>query len=315
MSRLQHSAAGYRRRLQISAVEVVVLVEGKTDRYFYSKVFKRVQQTTGASIKIRIARELPSASGGKKALLSYFNYLRRKRSLVSTLGNKTTLVVFVLDKDTDDLCRRMSRSEYIKYTEYYDYENYLYQYGDVVDAGAAASGLEPELVEQALGDSQRWRIRVQQEWLVWTHVCVFSVTRKLCRGGNYGVIPSPINHHPYGGVDPQKLSARMALMQAEYGKYPQSFVRSWRRVEALVGNLMRAGTLDKVFKGKWYSWFLAQELRMVAGGRDANLTNLESRLPNHLAQSVDVDAPWAKSLQDWLTILIVKSGLSVSSST
>ncbi|MCA9769718.1 MAG: DUF4435 domain-containing protein [Gemmatimonadetes bacterium] len=289
---------------------MILLVEGKTDRYFYNKVLAPVCRAEGVSHAVRIARELPQQAGGKATLLAYYRYLRRKGSLVSDLGGKRTLIVIVLDKDVDDLCRRRMKSDHVVYTEYYDVENYLYRHGDLVEAAAAASGLTADEVDSMLGDDVAWRLQVQQNWRDWLCVCVFSATRRLRRGGNYGVIPSPVNTPPRGAVDPAKLQARLTLMEAEHNRGARSFRRAWRRVQAAVDEMLARGEADRVFKGKWYSWILAQDLVALADSREAHLHSLETRLPHHLAQSIPSDAAWAAPLRIRMRQLIVRADMS-----
>jgi hypothetical protein len=304
MNRLKHSPAGYRRRLQIGTAQVVFITEGKTDRYFYSKLFDQECRRHGLSCNVRIARELPGNAGGKKALLKYFDYLRRQKSLCSTLGSKITAVIFLLDKDIDERRRRCRRSIHTIYTEGYDYENYIFANGDLVEAGAAAAGLDIMSVRPVVGDTSRWIRRVADEWRDWVKVCVFSLTRRIIIGGNYGVCPSPINHPPYGGVDHAALSARLQQLEQVSGLSSKSFRRSWNSVSRMVDQLYSDGREHEVFKGKWFAWFLAHDLTQAAAGRDANLASLEKRLAHHVAMTVDYSGSWGDELRKSVQVVL-----------
>jgi hypothetical protein len=309
MTRLRHSAGGYRRRLQIGAANVVLIAEGKTDRYFYSKLFNPFCSRIGAHCAIRIARELPTAAGGKTSLLAYFEYLRRRKSLSSELGGKRTVIVFLLDKDIDDRQRKKRRSNHIFYTEGYDFENYLYKHGDLVEAGAAAAGLDVMSVAASIPDQQAWRQQVTQEWKEWVKICVFSITRKVRKGGNYGVPASPINKAHHGGVDSTAYEARLRLLESSCSLGSQGFKRAWNSVSRMVDGLYASASQDEIFKGKWYSWFLAQDLRKIAAGRDAELDGLEKRLPHHLAQTINYEEQWTNPHRERLRALIQACGI------
>lgn len=309
MTRLRHSAAGFRRRLQIGAAGVVLIVEGKSDRYFYSRLFGNYTHARGIQTAIRIGRELPgNTAGGKRALLQYFEYLRRLRSLCSELAGKKTLVVFILDKDLDDRTRKLRRSKHILYTEWYEYENYLFCEGDLVQAGAAAAGLDVMSVAAVIPDQEAWLRRARVEWKDWTKICVFSVTRKIHQG-DYGMRSSPVHHPQHGGVNAAALAGRIQQLQSAYGRKPESFRRVWRSVSRLVDGLYATFREDEVFKGKWYATFLADDLGTAAAGRDANLDSLEKRLLHHLAMTIDYEAAWSSTLRQRLDTVIRDCGI------
>jgi hypothetical protein len=288
---------------------VIFVAEGKTDRYFYSKVFGPLCDAQGLKCKVHIARELPGRSGGKKALLRYHDYLRRKNSLCSVLGEKKTVVIFLLDKDIDDRIRKTRKSAYTIYTDGYDYESYLFRYGNIVEGGAAAAELDVMSVQAAIGDQAQWLRRASNTWRDWVKVCVFSVTRRISAGGNYGVCPSPINQPPLGPVDIVAYQNKLQLLERASGRSRTSFRRSWNRVSRDVDLLYADGEEHQVFKGKWYSWFLADELRMAAGGRDANTGSLEKRIAHHLALTVDYSGAWATQFRNKAAAVLAQCGL------
>lgn len=287
----------------------MLITEGKTDRYFYSKIFDRSCNDVGLACSVRIGRELPAQAGGKNALLAFFDYLRKRRSLCSELGGKKTVVLFLLDKDLDDRCRRVRRSNHILYTEGYDFENYLFAHGDIVEAGAAASGLDLMSVRRALPDQEQWRRAVTEKWKDWVKICVFAVTRKIAVGGNYGLKTSPINNPPHGAVDTQAFDARLQLLYKASGLSEAAFQRAWNRVSRSVEDLYRTERQDEVFKGKWYASFLVVELERIAAGRDANVDGLEKRLPHHLAMTLNYEAPWTDTFRIRFNTILSECGV------
>src|SRR5262245_19538834 len=102
MSRLTHSPQGYLRQMQMSNFRVWIFVEGKSDRYFYSKLAAATAQSLARkrSYIVISADELPTqGAGGKSVLLGYFDFLKLGRRLVSRLAGHITRAVFFLDKD------------------------------------------------------------------------------------------------------------------------------------------------------------------------------------------------------------------------
>jgi len=63
--------------MQISERRVFAFVEGKTtDPYFYGRICESVCQQIDISYIICMAQELPTQTGGKKSLITFFEYLR-----------------------------------------------------------------------------------------------------------------------------------------------------------------------------------------------------------------------------------------------
>src|SRR5438445_2421225 len=157
MSRLFHSWAGFARGMQISRTQLFVFIEGQdNDPYFYSKICESVCVPAGVSYEHRVARELPGGAGGKGALLIFFQYLRRKRLLLSDFKGKRTAAVFFLDKDIDDVLRTRVRSPHVVYTEYYDVENHLFAAADLAEAAAAAASFDKLAIAAALRNEAEW---------------------------------------------------------------------------------------------------------------------------------------------------------------
>src|SRR5438477_11201049 len=103
MPRLRHSNAAFVRGMQMSGATLFVLVEGKTDRFFYATLTEAVCSVSGTTYQICSAQELPAGTGGKEALLSFFQYLRSRGLLVDSFKVKKTAAIFFLDKDIDDI--------------------------------------------------------------------------------------------------------------------------------------------------------------------------------------------------------------------
>ena len=106
MTRLGHSYGGYLRTMQISSAELFIFVEGRqSDPYFYARICETVHGL-GSRYAICLAEELPGGTGGKQALLNFYEYLRKRKALLSSLAGQRTASVFFLDKDIDDMQHR-----------------------------------------------------------------------------------------------------------------------------------------------------------------------------------------------------------------
>jgi hypothetical protein len=298
VSRLRHSASGFLRLIQISGANVAVITEGRIDRLFFGSLSKEALRTRHhISLTIRSVRELPDMdiAGGKNAVRSYFEFLRRRASLTTRLGGKTSLIVFCLDKDLDDLTRRRIRSPHVIYTELFDVESYLFKFGDLCTASSVATSIDLGTIERAIAPASEWLTRVTESWRDWVAICVFEITGSHVATGNYGRCPSPV-HDSSGSVVPEKLARCLTNLQTRTGLPAVEFQQQWGKNCRRVARYYRRGLADKIFKGKWYSWLLLRDLKRLFADRDVDWSGLRDQLSNHLFHTLDFRTQWAAPL-------------------
>jgi hypothetical protein len=296
VTRLVHSNGGFLRSIQMSSADLIALTEGLLDRPFFGCLLAPILRSKPhLRMTMRSAQELPDRSGGKGALISYFEFLRRSSRLVSDLDGKRTVVLFLLDKDLDDVTHSRQKSEHVIYTTYFDVESYLFHHGDLVSACAAATMLEPE-VFSALRNGETWTRRRAIAWRLWVTLCVFEVRFRCSAGGNYGICPSPVHDPDTDELRADAFEQRLALLQQRCGFSVARFAKLWKLATALIDRYYARGQSTKVFKGKWYAWLLARDVRAIAAGRDADIDRLERRITQHLLQTLDFRADWAKPM-------------------
>jgi hypothetical protein len=305
MSRLVHTRRGFHRAMQISKAELFTFMEGKSvDRYFYGRLCTSVCEPKGTVYEQVIGNQVPpGGSGGKEVLLGFFKYLRRKAALVDTFKGKTTRALFFLDKDIDDLSRMMLRSPHLIYTEFYHLENYLFRFGSLADAAASAASLDRNIIEVGLGDSSNWLNSRAENWHDWITLCVFSKTLKIGGQANYGIV-SPLNKPPNSPTDPAARAALIAGIQAASGMAPAAFSQILKRVYRRINRIFRAGQHDRVFKGKWYAFILAQDIKAIAGGQPYDERFVQQKLLGSLPVTLDYDAAWSGYFKSRIVALL-----------
>jgi hypothetical protein len=292
--------------MQMSSAKVFIFVEGKTDRYFYNKICEAFFLTRGIQYEICLAQELPKLTGGKTALLEFFKYLAKVSSLLDDFKGRKTAAIFYLDKDVDDILRKCKPSEHIVYTQHYCVENYFFAQGDLVEAVAAAASLDISDVRRGLGASSRaWRRNAAEAWKDWVKLCVFCRKLNINIDCNYGVNSSRINNGPYAPIDTVAYSARILELERRSGLTSRGFKLSFGSVSRDVDKLYRDNKFDSVFKGKWYSLFLAEDARRIAGGA-ANPAALPEKLMTSLQLTIDFNASWVTYFQQPLEEIVRK---------
>lgn len=293
MNRLRHRLSGFVRTLQISRHSVFAFVEGKKlDSFFYGGICSGACCKNNLSYQIRRARELPYQAGGKSTLIQFYRYLRRNKKLITNFGGKKTALVFFLDKDVDDVLRNKCRSTHVIYTKYYDVHNHLFLNGDLVKAVAAATAIDENEIKHSTLFRNKWCRSAAQRWRDWVILCLFS---QIYRVGNpnYGVssrINSPIN----GTVDDNLFKVEVEKAQRRLG-WPTNMIRAkLSRVEKIVDRHFANDSQDTVFKGKWYSTLIEQDLRDFFRVTHVDVSGVASRIDSALATTLDYKAPWTE---------------------
>ena len=309
MTRLTYSPSAYRRGMQISRVPLFVFIEGYKDRYVYDQIVQSECQQFGISFKVVPVEEIGMSGGGKEVLLKFFDYLANQSSLICNFKGKTTISIFFLDKDVDDILNTMRSSEHIVYTETYEIENYFFIHGALSEVAAASASLEVESIRAALGDYEGWRRLASTKWKRWVKLCLFSKTCGIESISNYRLSRSPINIGVCGPVKSTEYKRHLLELQHKSHLPPDEFKRPFTRLCRKVDIIYSAGQHDRIFKGRWYACFLVEDIKRVAARRHFNSMRLETRLLSGLQLSLNYGNPWAEHFRAPIRRLIVRAGI------
>ena len=286
------------RRMQVSEVPMYVFVEGSEDRYFYSRIAGSECDPSELDYSVITGEEIHDGDGGgKNVLIGFFDYLEQRNSLANTFEGKSTIAMFFVDKDIDDLLGVQRISDHLVYTELYDVESYLFNYGDIGRAAAGAASLDINSVRSHLGDYPEWRRRAAESWRSWVTVCVFAQAYAPSAGSFYGRPKSQVNECIYGSVNSQEYADCLLRLQLESGMTKLEFEELFCKTSYQVHALYNKGQCDRVFKGKWYLQFLIEDVRKIAGKRRFKNRRLFDGLRIALEQTLDWEEPWALDLR------------------
>lgn len=261
----KYSIPGFLRRMQMSQEKVWVLVEGPLDRCFYDRLCRANANVTSRCFIVATPSDLADLNAdGKQPLLILYRYLRAHQVLKSDLCGKCTTVLFIVDKDIDDLERIRARSPHVIYTEFYCVENYAVRFGDIAAALSAAAFLDLSSVVKRIGiDGLVWGQKVAVAWRPWVEYCLLVRRLKITNAPNYSVHTSLMHSGPY---DPLDIAKQLSLLEAARkgtGLTPRKFDGIVARVCESVDRLYAAGKHDLIFKGKWYGCFLVKEAEIM----------------------------------------------------
>jgi len=295
IKRLNHSNSGYLRSMQVSEVNLFVFVEGKEcDPYFYGKI---CQTTRIDKIKYEIvtANQINCESGGKKVLLDYFMYLRKKKGLITNFKGKKTGCVFFVDKDIDDIKRKLKRSIHVVYTQYYDVQNYIYKYGDLVNGASAAASIDPNKIEKYFKYSSEWCKQVAKNWFDWVVLCYFISNSGLTNCPNYR-IHSSIQTRMCGTTDKNKYDLLIIDLASKMVISKEELTKRLVNASIRVSKYYSQDEHHRIFKGKWFSEILSDDIKQITK-TNFEEKSLSKKLPNVIVATLDFSESWADHLR------------------
>jgi len=308
MTRLKHSTAGYLRAMQMSTDQLWVFVEGKiADRYFYGRLLDEECKMSGVRYKLVLAQDLPDAQGGggKKVLLSFFSFLRQRRSLFTVLGNKKTTALFLLDKDVDDMKRVCKRSQHLVYTEYYCVENYLFRHGNIIDAAAACLQLDRRTIESVLGANDAWLQSAVNRWFDWTTLCLSAAMLGVTSSCNYGA-RSQVNTDINGSTDNRLVATKRAAIARGCTLELNSVQDFFGAIENRTKRYYSSDRHDHIFNGKWYASILEKDLSAIAISSSTTSNGLSKRIISNLLQSLNYNERWSDRFRSAIRLQLSK---------
>lgn len=296
--RLRYSFQTYLRKMQISRYGLFVFVEGYTDRYFFSTLMNSISTVKDPHNIVTAAELLDEEAGGKKKLLSFFDFLKKRDALNYKFKKKRKLSCFFLDKDVDDLMGNKSHSKHLIYTRTYALENYFYMYGDIVKAASIAASLDMNSVAGHIGQPHDWRKKAATSWKEWIVLCVLSLKnnkeKPIC---NYGYSKSPIHDGVYGPVNKRKYAECISIIKKRSGYSDQDFNRKLKKIAMLINKIYSDENFDSIFKGAWYTPFLIEDVRKIAQKKQYSPNALGDRLLDVLTSTLDFNDAWTNDFK------------------
>ena len=290
--------------MQLSQVLVFAFVEGKDmDPYFFGQICAAVCNQRQISYQICRADEILSNSGGKEALLVFYDFLRKQTGLNSNPWGKKTIAIFFLDKDIDDITRRRRRSRHVIYTRYYDVQNEIFLNGDLCQGCASAASLDPVRLASLLSDSHTWCKHAAQRWQDWVVLCIIAKIKSIRQVCNYRV-HSKVQNPITGEVDAPRLEARVKEMAVRSGMALADFEALLESVKRKVRRYYSSGQQDKVFKGKWYSALLDEDINRLMGQSAFSRHGLSTSVNSAVGATLRFSDSWAQYYVSRLADLI-----------
>lgn len=310
-SRPKYSFFAYQRKMQMSRKTLFIFVEGFQDRYVYSRIAESECQDRGIVYEVVTSYELPGAGEGKEKLLKFFDRLKRCSMLNDVFKGKSTVSIFFLDKDVDNFSRNRRRSEHVVYTKTYELENYLFMEGELSEAVATSASLDIQTVRAYLGDYAVWRQHAALQWKEWVTICLFSKIHKIGSMTTYQRHKSRINKEAYGSVMANEYKSCLSTLQRWSGLSSREFKHMFTRLARRVDKIYSLGQHDLIFKGKWYTCFLTENVQKIAGTKRHRSKYFQENLISSLAVTLNFQDVWAEHFREPIRRILVKAGIQI----
>lgn len=298
VSRPAWSLGAFHRKVQTSPHALHIVVEGKThDRSFYGRIAESHPSIRDRGYQVTCVETLHSA-GGKAGVLAAFDSMRRASRLIQHVASGRRVVVFMLDRDAENIVGGSRRNPHIFYTRGYDVESDIFNFGNDSAALSYAAGLSPveaELLARKLGD---WQRQAALHWRRWLVLCCIS--KKLgvsCRAsfGRGTVSDSDLSEISRCRADIKRISG---ITSNEFHQLEQSFLRK-------VDSAFKRGEHDCLTKGKWLPFYLKNRIVIEFGGVHAcDLNGFEKRVVSNYLSTIKFDQVWVdRYTRSWLDLL------------
>ena len=295
-TRVGHSLGAMRRLVQMSGKRVLIYVEGRDlDPDFYSRLCRGICLERELAYEIFVADRIAGDGGGKGVLIRLFEFLRNKGALVDRSGPTSKLVMFYVDKDTDDVFRQRRRSGHIVYTSYYCLENHLFCEGELLAGIATAGSIDLEIVRSRIPDPIQWRRNAAARWRDWIVLCLTAQRLRLPGQASYSVNHAAVDSN----VNPASLVTCQTDLQTRSRLPANQFNRMLAWARNRVDRSIRLGEHDGLFKGKWYLVFVQYELDQIALAHGPiNRNGARDRLMGSLITTLRFGEPWAEHYKE-----------------
>ena len=306
--RLSHSRAGFMRMVMMSQDKLFVIVEGRElDTPFYSGICESSHRVSRAGYQVWLIEQIEDANGkptgGKKGLLSLFEYCKSQGKLrySTPLGEKS--FAFCLDRDNENVTGGLKRSGHLIYTRLNDVESEIFSQPLNERVIMASLSIDRDSARRflwALGD---WRLDLSNAWKEWIELCCLA--KAIGARTDVGFSKeSIINGDRYGKMDAAAAASARARVLSRSNFDATRTMAIEKRVSDKIGKIYATGDPRTLLHGKWLSKFLAYRAKDYFAGKPVAFQYFEGAVTRVHLYSLDYSAPWVDYYREKLHRLL-----------
>ncbi|WP_143056299.1 hypothetical protein [Pedococcus cremeus] len=279
------------------------MFEGRAhDPYFYGGILEASTTLRSDEVQL-IPIEVVSGTGGKAALLSLFDWSRKKGVLRTQKRSGESVLVFMLDRDSDFMTGGTRRSPHVVYTKRYDVEAEIFANADAEKALGSHLSLTPQEANALVTHLGDWRGDLANLWRTWILLCCIArVTRAQC--DVTFARASAVNDPRYSPEDAHLVRAKESSLRRVTGLKHVDYADLRSRMDRRLTRLYERGEADQVLKGKWLPGYLDEAVKGGLPGRHVkNKGKLGSSITESFAAALSFNGAWVRHYLDPLEAL------------
>ena len=109
---------------------------------------------------------------------------------------------------------------------------------------------------------------------------------------NYGV-PSKLQKSPYDKVDSAEYNKYLNILKSRSNLTEIGFKRIFNRISRKVDEIYDVNQHNLVFNGKWFIFFLVEDIKTLAGNQSYIRSSLHDRLITSLQLTLNASHSWS----------------------
>ncbi len=246
------SADGFARRVRMSQDDFWVIVEGRDhDRPHYENLLRALPSTRDKRFSIRLAESIElngRSAGGKRGALAIHDHLETKGKLRTNNASGTSTIVFMLDRDRDDVLGIMRTSPHIAYTHATDVEADILLNSDIWAALRHAYGIDSAtagLIKDKVPDPAKALLALWEEWLF------LGLLALLCERPHFAPWSrnSMVNFNDFGAPEQSQVAEIKNRIETSTDS------AAYSKAHEQAGNHLNYYR-DRLLKGRWLAKYM-----------------------------------------------------------
>ncbi|MFC1429659.1 hypothetical protein ACEZDB_03195 [Streptacidiphilus sp. N1-3] len=306
--RLTYTRAAFARRILLSQDKLFLVVEGKDmDSRFYDSICSASVSIRTGGYQIWLAEQIRDdttgvGSGGKKAVLSIYEYFKSSRRLTISSSAGKRSIAFMLDRDNEDLTGGRKRSPHVIYTDMFDVEAEAFVHGNPEAALGSLFSLDSASATSLASDISTWIFDLADAWREWiTLCCIAKKSGSYCDVG-FGK-ESWINSQRYGPVETQKATAAISKISSKAPVDQATMTALEKAIRSRIKSSYSSSTSHRLVKGKWLAPYLIYRVRDHFGSAPIMYDGTQESAAKFFLSSCDFSAGWTSYYRNKLEAL------------
>lgn len=283
------------------------IVEGTVlDRAFYDGLISENRNTKAMNANIYLAAEIGSpttnvSASGKQAVLKLHEHYKKKNLLAQSTKSGIKIMVFMVDRDFDNIIGTKKRSIHIAYTAHADVEAEIVNNCDLTRSIKLALSVperDAAILATRVGKPGAGLAMLWRDWIT---LCCLALAVDA-RSSVKPSMRSVINVDVFGSVDPVEYQARYREVAT---RARRAVVSREKFVRGRIAGSFSRGEHHLLPKGKWLTSYVQHQLEHSSVLHSADWNGFSASFTHVALSTLDFSAGWAAPLHKQLDGLVL----------